>query len=74
MNLPTTHREVISRRFELPPNAEEQSARGLPSSSVASDISRDLNRHRDKVARNEEAFMEEMAKGRGSSFHAPAPQ
>lgn len=59
MGLPLAQREVISRRFGLPPHEKEQSVR---------DISRDMNLYRDKVSKVIEAFTAEMARP-GGAFH-----
>ena len=59
MGLPLAQREVISRRFGLPPHDKEQSVR---------DISRDMNLYRDKVSKVIEAFTAEMSRP-GGAFH-----
>ncbi|MGV8909293.1 MAG: sigma-70 family RNA polymerase sigma factor [Propionicimonas sp.] len=60
MKLPAVQRDVIARRFGLPPYLAEESAR---------DISRALDLHREKVGRVIEAFQQEMARP-GGPFHA----
>lgn len=64
MGLPDTQREVISRRFGLPPHTQEFSAR---------DISRDMNLHRERVGKVIETFTEEMAR-KGGPFHRACGQ
>lgn len=64
MGLPIAQREVISRRFGLPPYEKEASAR---------DISRDMHLHRDKVSKVVEAFTGEMARP-GGPFHRACGQ
>lgn len=64
MGLPQAQREVIARRFGLPPHMVEQSAR---------DISRDMNLHREKVGKIIDAFNEEMSR-RGGAFHRACGQ
>lgn len=64
MGLPMVQRDIISRRYGLPPHEKEHSAR---------DISRDLNLHREKVGRVVEAFTEEMSRP-GGSFHRACGQ
>jgi DNA-directed RNA polymerase sigma subunit (sigma70/sigma32) len=64
MGLPMTQREIVSRRYGLPPHEKEHSAR---------DISRDLNLHREKVGRVVEAFTEEMSRP-GGAFHRACGQ
>jgi DNA-directed RNA polymerase sigma subunit (sigma70/sigma32) len=59
MGLPLAQREVISRRYGLPPHDKEQSVR---------DISRDMNLYRDKVSKVIDAFTAEMARP-GGAFH-----
>jgi hypothetical protein len=59
MGLPPVQREIVSRRYGLPPHPKESSAR---------DISRDLNVHRDRVGRVLEAFGSEMSRP-GGAFH-----
>ena len=59
MGLPMAQREVISRRYGLPPHEKEQSVR---------DISRDMNLYRDKVSKVIDAFTAEMARP-GGAFH-----
>lgn len=60
MTIPGTQREVLARRFGLPPYEKEESAR---------DISRTMNLHRDKVGKVIDAFSAEMARP-GGAFHA----
>lgn len=60
MALPATQREVVARRYGLPPHAKEESGR---------DISRAMNLHRDKVSKVIEAFAAEMTRP-GGAFHA----
>jgi RNA polymerase sigma factor (sigma-70 family) len=60
MRLPAVQRDVIARRYGLPPYLAEESAR---------DISRALDLHREKVGRVIEAFQQEMARP-GGPFHA----
>ena len=64
MGLPLAQREVVSRRFGLPPHEKESSTR---------DISRDMNLHRDKVGKVIEAFTAEMARP-GGPFHRACSQ
>jgi DNA-directed RNA polymerase sigma subunit (sigma70/sigma32) len=64
MGLPIAQREVIARRFGLPPHAKEFSAR---------DISRELNLHREKVGQVIESFTTEMARP-GGAFHRACGQ
>lgn len=59
MGLPLAQREIISRRFGLPPHEKDQSVR---------DISRDMNLYRDKVSKVIDAFQAEMARP-GGPFH-----
>jgi RNA polymerase sigma factor (sigma-70 family) len=60
MMLPAVQRDVIARRYGLPPYLAEESAR---------DICRALDLHREKVRRVVEAFQQEMARP-GGRFHA----
>jgi hypothetical protein len=64
MRLPAVQRDVIARRYGLPPYLAEESAR---------DISRSLDLHREKVGRVVEAFQQEMARP-GGPFHAVCTQ
>lgn len=64
MGLPMAQREVISRRFGLPPHEKEASTR---------DISREMNLHRDKVGVVIETFTAEMARP-GGPFHRACGQ
>ena len=64
MRLPAVQRDVIARRYGLPPYLAEESAR---------DISRALDLHREKVGRVIEAFQQEMARP-GGPFHAVCNQ
>lgn len=64
MGMPDIQRDIISRRFALPPHEKEQTPR---------DISRDLNLHREKVGHVVEAFTEEMSR-KGGSFHRACGQ
>jgi RNA polymerase sigma factor (sigma-70 family) len=59
MALPSTQREVVARRYGLPPHEREESGR---------DISRSMNLHRDKVSKVLEAFTAEMTRP-GGAFH-----
>jgi RNA polymerase sigma factor (sigma-70 family) len=59
MGLPALQREVIARRWGLPPHPSEQSAR---------DISRALDLHRERVGRVIEGFTSEMSRP-GGAFH-----
>lgn len=64
MGLPLVQREVIARRFGLPPHEKEQTPR---------DICRDMSLHRDKVGQVVEAFTEQMS-SRGGAFHRACGQ
>lgn len=64
MGLPNAQREVVARRFGLPPHPKEQSTR---------DISRELNLHREKVGQVVEAFTDEMSRP-GGAFHRACGQ
>ena len=60
LQLPALQRDIIARRFGLPPHETEDSARS---------ISRQIGVPRDAVGRVLEAFQEEMAR-KGGAFHA----
>lgn len=59
MGLPSAQREVIARRWGLPPHEKEESAR---------DISRAMGLHRERVGRVIEGFTSEMSRP-GGAFH-----
>lgn len=59
MALPPVQRDIIARRYGLPPHSKEESAR---------DISKALKVHREKVSRVLEAFSIEMSRP-GGAFH-----
>ena len=59
MRLPDVQREIVARRWGLPPHGCEESAR---------DISRRMGLHRERVGKVIEAFGQEMARP-GGAFH-----
>ena len=59
LGMPQLQREIIARRFGLPPHQE----------SSAREIARSLNLQRDKVSRVISAFQQEMTR-KGGAFHA----
>lgn len=59
LGMPPPQREIIARRFGLPPHHE----------SSAREIARSLNLQRDKVSRVITAFQQEMTR-KGGAFHA----
>lgn len=59
MRLPDMQREIIARRYGLPPYDEESSAR---------EIAREVGVHREKVSKVLAAFSEEMRR-KGGAFH-----